>query len=411
MSNELMPRTTERKALIVGCGIAGPVLAMFLKRAGIDSVIYEGRPDPKDEAGYFLNLAPNGLDVLDTLGIKEDIEAAGTPTTSIVFQNHRAKRLGENSETTTLLKRGLLNKTLREQAIRRGVAVEFGKRLKDIEITPQRTVIARFEDGTEARGDFLVGCDGIHSQTRRSIMPDAPMPRYAGIIDTGGFTSTAGVPPSGGVTRMTFGTKGFFGYQVVPSGEIFWFQNSAQATEPDRKKLEAIANAQYRQKLLDMHRHDHEPIAKIIRSTESRIGRWPSYDMPSLPAWYEGPVCLIGDAAHATLPSAGQGASMAMEDAIVLAKCLRDLPDAERAFAAFETLRKDRVEKLVKEARRNGSRKAPINALTRGIRELVLPFFLKMGVTNAERAYSYRVDWDEKVVLSARTVREESANA
>ncbi len=145
MSNELMPRTTERKALIVGCGIAGPVLAMFLKRAGIDPVIYEGRPDPKDEAGFFLNLAPNGLDVLDTLGIKEDIEAAGTPTTSIVFQNHRAKRLGENSETTILLKRGLINKVLREQAIRRGVAVEFGKRLKNIEITPQRTVIARFE--------------------------------------------------------------------------------------------------------------------------------------------------------------------------------------------------------------------------------------------------------------------------
>jgi 2-polyprenyl-6-methoxyphenol hydroxylase-like FAD-dependent oxidoreductase len=90
----------------------------------------------------------------------------GTPTTSIVFQNHRGKKLGENPETTTLLKRGLLNKTLREQAIRRGIAVEFGKRLKDVEITPQHTVIARFEDGTEARGDFLVGCDGIHSQTR-----------------------------------------------------------------------------------------------------------------------------------------------------------------------------------------------------------------------------------------------------
>ncbi|MBA3474693.1 MAG: FAD-dependent monooxygenase [Rubrobacter sp.] len=406
-----MPRTTKRKALIVGCGIAGPVLAMFLKWAGIDPVIYEGWPEPKDEAGFFLNLAPNGLDVLDKLGIKEDIEAVGTPTTSIVFQNHRARRLGENPETTTLLKRGLLNKVLREQAIRRSVAVEFGKRLKDVEITPQRTVIARFEDCTEARGDFLVGCDGIHSQTRRSIMPDAPKPRYAGIIDTGGFTTTADVPPSGGVMRMTFGRKGFFGYQVVPSGEIFWFQNSAQETEPDRNKLKAIANDQYRQKLLDVHRRDHEPIAKIIRSTESRIGRWPSYDMPSLPAWHEGPVCLVGDAAHATLPSAGQGASMALEDAIVLAKCLRDLPDVERAFAAFKALRKDRVEELVKAARRNGSRKSPTNALTRGIRDLVLPYFLKMGVKNSQRAYSYRVDWDEKVAWPAVAAREESTYA
>ena len=66
-------------------------------------------------------------------------------------------------------------------------------------------------------------------------------------------------------------------------------------------------------------------------------------------------------------------------------------------FAAFETLRKDRVEKLVKEARRNGSRKGPTNALTRGIRDLVLPFFLKMGAKNAQKAYSYRVSWDERV--------------
>jgi FAD-dependent urate hydroxylase len=79
-----------------------------------------------------------------------------------------------------------------------------------------------------------------------------------------------------------------------------------------------------------------------------------------LPAWHKGPVCLIGDAAHAMTPSAGQDASMALEDAIVLTRCLRDAPDAERAFAAFEALRKDRV-----------------------------------GAKNLEQAYSYRVDWDE----------------
>ncbi len=217
-----------------------------------------------------------------------------------------------------------------------------------------------------------------------------------GIVDSGGFTRTPDVPSSRGVMRMTFGTKGFFGYQVVPSGEVFWFENFQEPTEPDRKQLEEIPHDQYRRKLLDVHRDDHEPIATLVRSTEGRIGRYPNYDMPSLLTWHQGPVCLIGDAAHATLPSAGQGASMAMEDAIVLAKCLRDVPDTERAFAAFEALRKDRVEELVEEARRNGSRKAPTNVLTRTIRDLVLPFFLKMGVKNAERAYSYRVDWDER---------------
>jgi len=88
---------------------------------------------------------------------------------------------------------------------------------------------------------------------------------------------------------------------------------------------------------------------------------------------------------------------MAMEDAVVLAKCLRDVPDTEEAFVVFEALRKDRVEKLVEEARRTGNHKAPSNALTRRIRNLVLPFFLKRGVENTRRVHSYRVDWDERV--------------
>jgi 2-polyprenyl-6-methoxyphenol hydroxylase-like FAD-dependent oxidoreductase len=388
---------TTRTALIVGAGIAGPVLAMFLQRAGITPVIYEGRPAPDDEAGAFLNLAPNGAAVLRTLGVAEEALGAGTPTTSIAFLNHRGKQLGENPEATTLIKRGLLNRALREQAARRGVAIEFGKRLKAIEITRRRTVIARFEDGSEAHGDLLVGCDGIHSRTRQLILPDAPPPAYTGVIDSGRFTRGPSLPPSEGVMRMTFGRRGFFGYQVAPSGEVFWFENFAQPTEPVRAALEAIPDEEWRAALVERHRDDHPPIADIIGATEGRIGRWPIYDLPSLPTWRKGPVCLIGDAAHATSPHVGQGASMAMEDAVVLAKCLRDIPDVEESFAAYERLRKDRVEAVVAAARRMGNQKAPGNAVTRGLRDLVLPFFLKQGVKSAERVYAYRVDWDQQV--------------
>ena len=183
----------------------------------------------------------------------------------------------------------------------------------------------------------------------------------------------------------------------MPSGEIYWFENVAEPTAPDRNRLEAIPDVEWRQRLLDRHRHDHEPIAEIIRSTEGEIGRWPVYDLPSLPVWHEGPDCLIGDAAHATSPHVGQGASLAMEDAIVLAKRLRDLPDVERAFVAFEALRKDRVEAIVKAARRTGNQKAPTSAFGRALRDLVLPFFLKFGAKSAARVYAYRVNWDERV--------------
>lgn len=92
---------------------------------------------------------------------------------------------------------------------------------------------------------------------------------------------------------------------------------------------------------------------------------------------------------------------MAMEDSIVLAKCLRDLPDVKTAFAAFQGLRKERVEKIIKEGRKTGNQKAATNGLQRTVRDLVLPFFLKLGVKATLPVYSYRVDWDERVT-SAR---------
>jgi FAD-dependent urate hydroxylase len=362
-------------ALVIGGGIAGPALAMFLERAGITPVIYEGRPGPEDDTGAFLNLAPNGLAVLETLGLAREIAARGTPTTRIEFLNHRGKRLGQFPETTILIRRGALNRALREAAAAHGI---------------------RFEDGTEARGDLLIGCDGIHSATRRAIMPEAPGPEYTRVIDSGGFSPAPQGSKADGVMRMIFGLRGFFGYQVVPSGEVFWFENFHQASEPERSALDPIPDLEWRQGLLELHAEDPAPVTDIIWSAADPIGRWPIYDLPTLPAWHRGPVCLIGDAAHATSPHAGQGASLALEDAIVLAKRLRDIPDLERAFTAFEAHRRPRVEKLVREARRQGGRKAAAHPLSRRVRDLVLPFFLELGMRSLRDVYRYRVDWRDR---------------
>lgn len=388
--------TTKKRVLLIGCGVAGPALAMFLQRVGFTPLVYEGHPEPDNETGFFLNLAPNGVAVLEELGLKDQVLAQGTPTKRTVFQNHRGKQLAENPETMILIKRGLLTKVLREAAIGRGIHVAFGKRLTDIEIAGSSPVRACFEDGTEAHSDVLIGCDGIHSRTRRAVLPHAPEPRYLGVIDSGGFTRNSSAPSSDGIMRMTFGKSGFFGYQKAPSGEVYWFENFAQETEPDRKQLAAIPDEAWRTRLLDLHRDDHASIAEIIRSTEE-IGKWPNYEMPPLPTWHKGPVCLIGDAAHAMSPSAGQGAAMALEDAMVLAMCLRDVSDTRGAFEAFERLRRNRVEKIATDARRNSDQKGPTNALTRTIRDWVLPLFLRMGVKSAQQTYAYRINWNEKV--------------
>lgn len=108
-------------------------------------------------------------------------------------------------------------------------------------------------------------------------------------------------------------------------------------------------------------------------------------------------VCLIGDAAHAVGPHVGQGASLALEDAFVLAKCLRDIPQASSAFSAFERLRRSRVEPILKQSRRTGQQKAPTGWLGRRIRDLILPIFLKSGARAANELYGYALDWEKRV--------------
>lgn len=120
-----------------------------------------------------------------------------------------------------------LNRVLRDQAVARDVEVAFGKRVAGVEDGGRR-VTARFAAGTEVTGDVLVGCDGIHSVTRRSILPAGPLPAYTGLVGTGGFVRLPDGPAPSPVMEMTFGLRALFGYQVTPSGEIFWFQNTPE---------------------------------------------------------------------------------------------------------------------------------------------------------------------------------------
>ncbi|MQA16609.1 MAG: FAD-binding monooxygenase [Pseudonocardiaceae bacterium] len=383
---------TRPRALIIGCGIAGPVLAVALQQAGIIPVIHEARPRPDDEAGAFLNLAPNGIEALRLLGLDGTVVDAGTRTTRIEFYNHRGRRLATDPTTTLLLKRGALTRALREAAAERGVAVESGKRLAEVTTTAQGTVAARFADGTRTEGDLLVGCDGIRSAVRGGVLPGAPAPRSTGLVDSGGFSECPGLAPSGGVFRMTFGRRAFFGYQVLESGEVYWFHNSEPPAGAAAGELTSWDDNRWKDRLLELHQGDHEPIEEIIRSTRGPIGRWPVLDMPDLATWHDGPVGLIGDAAHAMSPSAGQGASMAMEDAVVLARLLRDHADADTAFAELERGRKPRVDATVRRARRNGDQKAPSSAAGRALRDLALPVFLRAGIRAGATLHSWTDD-------------------
>lgn len=391
----------RRKALIIGGGIAGPAAALALRRIGIDAAIYEARPAAMDEAGAFLNLAPNGVNALKTLGVENRLD--GFPSQGIRFYNRRGKPIGaldsrdeaaRYGAQNRMVKRGRLHKALREAAQEAGIAFEFGKRLAAIEVDGRGPVTARFEDGTTAQGDLLIGADGLHSRTRQILLPDGPQPVYTGMVDCGGFSHLpASALPEPNVQHMVFGRRAFFGYIARPDGEVWWFSNVSWPKPPGRGELDALSSDEWRARLLDLHGDDPAPIRAIIEATPGALGRWAIYDMPPLPTWHSSKIVLVGDAAHAISPHVGQGASLALEDVLVLAQSLRDQPDLARAFAAYEQRRRARVEAIVKQARRTGERKIP-HPIFGWFLERMLPYFLERGAASMAWVYSYRVDWE-----------------
>ena len=395
-----------KKALIIGGGVAGPVTAMALQHAGMDSIVYEAYAGGADDAGAFLTFASNGLDALRTIDAHHLVLAEGFPTPRMDIQSGTGKRLGEipNGETlpdgtvSQTLKRADLYRALRDEAVRRGARIEYGKRLVDAETTRDGVVVARFEDGTEAEGDLLVGADGIHSRTRSIIDPSAPGARYIPVLNIGGYASDVTVQAEPGTFRMVFGKRAFFGYAVHPSGEVWWFANPPRADEPTSAELAAISTEQWKKMLVHLFAGDDTPAVEIIRSTPGKLAGWATYDLPSVPTWTRGSMIVIGDAAHATAPSSGQGASMAIEDAVVLARCLRDLPEIGQAFAAYERLRRARVERIVAHGARTSNSKAA-GPVARVLRDLMMPAILKRVANGGSLAWmhDYHIDWDEKV--------------
>lgn len=389
------------QALIIGGGIAGPVAAIALARAGITPVVYEAYPTNAHDAGAFLTVAVNGLAALRVLDLHRPVMAAGFPTANIEFVSGTGKRLGAipiggtlpDGTATHTIKRADLYRVLYEEALRRGVRIEHGKRLVDAEPGQDGGVIARFADGTRAAGDLLVGADGIHSRTRRIIDPAAPAPRHLGLGNVGGFARVAGVTARSGDYTMIFGRRAFFGYAVSPSGEIWWFANPP--SEPGARPVTPAG-------LVALFSDDAGPAVEIIRATTALVPGADQHDLPTVPVWHRGPMIVIGDAAHAASPSSGQGASLAVEDAVVLAQCLRDLPDAPRAFAAYERLRRPRVERVVAFGARSSSTKAP-GPVARAVRDLVLPLVLRrFARTPQDWLFGYHIDWEARIEPEAR---------
>ena len=121
--------------------------------------------------------------------------------------------------------------------------------------------------------------------------------------------------------------------------------------------------------------------------------------MESLPCWHQGNMCLVGDSAHAMTSHAGQGASMALESSIVLAKCMRDISDTQKAFAVYQQLRKPRVEKMILQSRKQGKFSTMRNPVMKWFRWKILPFMLKCASGQLDEIYNYKTNWNERIEI------------
>jgi FAD-dependent urate hydroxylase len=388
------------RVLIAGAGIAGTVCAIALRKAGIEAEIFEAFAYGAEGVGAFLTLAVNGLDALRVVDIDpRSLGGFDTPRMALYLGNGRrladfgygtARADGLATRTT---RRAELYVALRDEALRRGAGIAYGKRLSAARRLASGTVQAEFADGTVAHADVLVGADGLHSALRLILDPGAPRARYVGLLNTGGFARGARVTPGErGTFNMVFGRRCFFGYLVAPNDEIWWFANPGLAREPSPAELEAITPQMWRARLSELFADDNMPAGEIIGATEEIPRAWPTYDFPHVPTWQRDGMVIIGDAAHAASPSSGQGASMAIEDAVTLARCLRDARQVDTALAQYESLRRERVETVVRQGRRNGSGKTP-GPLGRALRDLALRvIFARLDRANLDRQLGWQFD-------------------
>ena len=220
---------TKRTALIIGGGIAGPALALFLKRQGIEPLVFEAYPRSENVGGGF-QIAPNGMGVLEDLGLAEAVTLQGSPARGFCFRNHRGKAIGRMAmnrvRPAVTISRAPFYELLLDEVARQGVKIQYSKRLSHFS-EDDRGVVAHFDDGSSAHGDFLVGADGVHSRVRGLMFAEAAKARYTGFLGLGAFVKSATAAPAdpadGHQLVFVLGPRLQFGYgRMDQAGEERW---------------------------------------------------------------------------------------------------------------------------------------------------------------------------------------------
>jgi salicylate hydroxylase len=347
-----------QRAVVVGGGIGGMAAAAALDRAGIDVQVHEQARE-LTEVGAGVSLAPNGLRMLDRLGVGEGIRRLGARHVSTQLRladgrpaRHESHQFAQPGRNVGIHRADLL--ALLAEELPSGT-VRTGHRCTDFSQDAGAATVG-FGDGTSVTADVVIGADGIHSVLQGFVV-DPAEPVFSGVVAYRGLVpSTAGYPSD--TMQMWVGESKHFLVFPVRAGRLLNYVGFVQSGTSVRESWSAAGDPA----ALAAHFRGWDPvIGEIIAAITGPGGsgfQWGMYDRAPLPRWSSGRLTLLGDAAHPMLPHLGQGVNQALEDAVALAELLGACASpagVPRALAAYEELRRDRTAQVQLGSRRNGA--------------------------------------------------------
>ena len=351
---------------MIGAGIGGVAAGIALRRAGLDVEVYE-RAGTIADLGAGISLWANAIHALKALGLSSVVDAVSTPYSTAGLRSWNGEVLSAFPAADLQQRFGVFCIIMHRAELQTMLLDAFGR--PRVHFGARCTgfgqdasgVWAELDGRAHARGDFLVGADGLYSVVRSAIHGSSP-PVYAGYTAWRAIVrfDTEQVKAS-----ESWGRGARFGQVPMSGSRVYWFatQNVREGERLPEEKT----------RLRHLFRGWHEPIEALVEQTdESAILRNDIYDRPPLRRWGVGRVTLLGDAAHPMTPNLGQGACQALEDAVALAQAVAEGPDILSALRSYEARRIPRVNRLVKQSRRVGRIGQLENPLAIGVRDALL---------------------------------------
>lgn len=338
------------KVMIAGGGIGGLAAALTLHQIGVDCVVYESVRALKP-LGVGINLQPNAVRELGDLGITPAmLDEVGLPARewalvglngNDIHAEPRGLEAGYNWPQYAV-HRGQFHMLLHRLVVERlgPDAVQTGKRA--IGYKHDKGVTLQFADGTEATGDLLIGADGIHSAIRATMHPGQPPIHWGGAVMWRGVTRAR--PNRTGSSFIGLGTHR---HRVViypishPDADgmatINWIAEVTYDSPEGRENtgwFREVTTADFAHHF-DGWNWDWLDVPALLAGADV-VYENPMIDRDPVPTWVDGPVALLGDAAHAMYPTGSNGASQAIIDARVLGACMVEHGATTQALAAYD---------------------------------------------------------------------------